>query len=152
MGGTHPRLPITKAALLSNLRGEIRHAIGIAKADPFGFGFAWDQWDTTAHGIGLSVMASEYDALAGRPVYAGWGQRWLDDVLGTNAGGASLIVGDGTIFPDCMQHQVTNLVGSHDGTPPILAVAVVGGPNRVAAPGSGANLRPCSVNATGKFT
>jgi len=149
IGRTHPRLPITKAALLSNLRGEIRHAIGIAKADPFGFGFAWDQWDTTAHGIGLSVMASEYDALAGRPVYAGWGQRWLDDVLGTNAWGESLIVGDGTIFPDCMQHQVTNLVGSHDGTPPILAGAAVEGPNSFAATGTVPNMRPCSVNAPG---
>ena len=89
---------------------------GIAAGDPFGFGFAWDQWDTTAHGLGLAVMAREYDQLAGRPGYAAWGQRWLDDVLGTNAWGVSLIVGDGTVFPDCMQHQVTNLIGSHDGS------------------------------------
>jgi endoglucanase len=149
IGHAHRRLPVTKAALLANLRGQIRKAIGIAKADPFGFGFAWDQWDTTAHGIGLSVMASEYDALTGRPVYAAWGQRWLDDVLGTNAWGVSLIVGDGTIFPDCMQHQVTNLVGSHNGTPPVLAGAVVEGPNSFAATGAVANMRPCSASAPG---
>ncbi len=149
IGPIHPHLPGTRAALIANLRGQIRQAIGIAKSDPFGFGFAWDQWDTTAHGLGLSVMASEYDALAGRPVYAGWGQRWLDDVLGTNAWGESLIVGDGTIFPDCMQHQVTNLVGSHDGTPPILAGAAVEGPNSFAATGTVPNMRPCSVNAPG---
>jgi endoglucanase len=149
IGRVHPRLPVTKAALLAHLRGQIRQAIGVAKADPFGFGFAWDQWDTTAHGLGLSVMASEYDALTGRPVYAGWGQRWLDDVLGTNAWGVSLIVGDGTIFPDCMQHQVTNLVGSHNGTPPILAGAVVEGPNSFAATGTVPNMRPCSASAPG---
>ncbi len=94
-------------------------------------------------------MASEYDALAGRPVYAAWGQRWLDDVLGTNAWGVSLIVGDGTIFPDCMQHQVTNLIGSLNGAPPVLAGAVVEGPNSFAATGVVANMRPCSANAPG---
>jgi endoglucanase len=149
IGPIHPRLAVTRAALIANLRGQIRQAISIAKSDPFGFGFAWDQWDTTAHGLGLSVMASEYDALAGRPVYAGWGQRWLDDVLGTNAWGVSLIVGDGTIFPDCMQHQVTDLVGSHNGTPPILAGAVVEGPNSFAATGTVPNMRPCSASAPG---
>ncbi len=149
IGSAHPRLPVTKPALLANLRGQIRTAIGTAKADPFGFGFAWDQWDTTAHGIGLSVMVSEYDTLTGRPVYAAWGQRWLDDVLGTNAWGVSLIVGDGTIFPDCMQHQVTNLIGSHNGTPPVLAGAAVEGPNSFAATGVVANMRPCSANAPG---
>jgi len=94
-------------------------------------------------------MVSEYDALARRPVFAGWGQRWLDDVLGTNAWGESLIVGDGTIFPDCMQHQVTNLVGSHNGTPPILAGSVVEGPNSFAAVGTVPNMRPCSASAPG---
>jgi endoglucanase len=149
IGRVHPRLPVTRAALLAHLRGQIRRAIGVARSDPFGFGFAWDQWDTTAHGFGLAVMASEYDALAGRPVYAAWGQRWLDDVLGTNAWGVSLIVGDGTIFPDCMQHQVTNLIGSHNGAPPILAGAVVEGPNSFAATGTVPNMRPCSANAPG---
>jgi endoglucanase len=149
IGRSHPRLPVTRAALLANLRGQIQRAIGIARSDPFGFGFSWDQWDTTAHGIGLSVMASAYDALAGRPVYAAWGQRWLDDVLGTNAWGVSLIVGDGTIFPDCMQHQVTNLIGSHNGAPPILAGAAVEGPNSFAATGAVANMRPCSASAPG---
>jgi endoglucanase len=149
IGLAHPRLPVTRAALLANLRGQIRRAIRVAASDPFGFGFAWDQWDTTAHGLGLAVMASEYDALVGRPAFAPWGQRWLDDVLGTNAWGVSLIVGDGTIFPDCMQHQVTNLVGSHNGAPPILAGAVVEGPNSFAATGTVPNMRPCFTYAPG---
>ena len=149
IGGSREHLAVTRAALLANLHSQLRRATGIAAGDPFGFGFAWDQWDTTAHGLGLAVMAGEYDQLAGRPAYAAWGQRWLDDVLGTNAWGVSLIVGDGTVFPDCMQHQVTNLVGSHDGTPPLLAGAAVEGPNSFAAVGSVPNMRPCSVNAPG---
>ena len=149
LGGSGQHLAVTRAALLANLRSQLSLATGIAAGDPFGFGFAWDQWDTTAHGLGLAVMAGEYDQLAGRPAYAAWGQRWLDDVLGTNAWGVSLIVGDGTVFPDCMQHQVTNLAGSHDGKPPVLAGAVVEGPNSFAAVGSVPNMRPCSANAPG---
>jgi hypothetical protein len=146
-----PGLAITRAQLLGNLRGQIEKGIGVASHDPFGFGFAWDQFDTTTHGAGLTVMADEHDALVGRPVYAGWAQRWLDDILGSNAWGVSLIVGDGTVFPDCMQHQVANLAGSHDGTPPVLAGAAVEGPNSFAATGTVPNMRPCTANAPGNI-
>jgi len=144
-----PGLAITRAQLAGNLRGQIEKGIGTAARDPFGFGFAWDQWDTTTHGAGLTVMADEYDALAGRPVYASWGQRWLDDILGSNAWGVSLIVGDGTVYPDCMQHQVANLAGSLDGQPPVLAGATVEGPNSFAATGTVADMRLCAANAPG---
>ncbi len=142
-------LGLRPASLMANLRGQIEKGIHTAAADPFGFGFAWDQWDTTTHGAGLVVMAGEYDALAGKPVYAAWAQRWLDDILGGNAWGVSLIVGDGTVYPDCMQHQVANLAGSRDGRPPILAGAAVEGPNSYAATGTVPHMRPCAANAPG---
>jgi endoglucanase len=150
-GGVRGRgsLAVSRAALLANLRGQITRAIRIGAKDPFGFGFAWNQWDTTTHGLGMSVMADEYDALAGHAVYAAWGQRQLDDVLGANPWGVSLIVGDGTVFPDCMQHQVANLAGSHDGSAPVLAGAVVEGPNSYAATGTVPNMQPCAANAPG---
>ena len=141
-----PGLAITRAQLAGNLRGQIEKGIATAARDPFGFGFAWDQWDTTTHGAGLTVMADEYDALAGRPVYAAWAQRWLEDILGSNAWGVSLIVGDGSVYPDCMQHQVANLAGSLDGQPPVLAGATVEGPNSFAATGTVANMRPCAAS------
>ncbi len=144
-------LAITRSQLLGNLRDQIKKGITTAAGDPFGFGFAWDQWDTTTHGAGLTVMADEYDALAGRPVYAAWAQRWLDDILGSNAWGVSLIVGDGTVFPDCMQHQVANLAGSLNGQPPVLAGAAVEGPNSFAATGTVANMRRCAANAPGNI-
>jgi endoglucanase len=149
LGAVHARPAVTRRVLLAALRAQIRRAIGIGSRDPFGYGFAWDQYDTTTHGLGLSVMAAEYDALAGRPVYASWGQRQLDDVLGANAWGVSLIVGAGTVFPHCMQHQIANLVGSHDGTQPVLAGAVVEGPNSYAATGTVPNMRPCVAAAPG---
>jgi endoglucanase len=145
----HRGLAVSRAQLLGNLRAQIEKARRIGAADPFGFGFAWDQFDTTTHGAGLSVMANEYDALAGRPVFAGLAQRWLDDILGANAWGVSLIVGDGSVYPDCMQHQVTNLVGSHNGRPPVLAGAAVEGPNSFAATGTVPNMRRCTANAPG---
>jgi hypothetical protein len=64
-----------------------------------------------------------FDALAAR--LRGW-------VFGRNAWGVSFMVGIGTTFPRCMQHQVANLVGSTgntDGRPPLALGAVVNGPN-----------------------
>ena len=87
------------------------------------------QWDTTTHGTGLSVMASEYDELTGTRTYAARRIAGSANVLGANAWGLSLIVGDGTTFPHCMQHQVANIAGSLDGTAPVLAGASVEGPN-----------------------
>ena len=48
-----------------------------------------------------------------------------------------------------MQHQVTNLVGSHNGQPPVLAGATVEGPNSFAATGTVPNMRRCNANAPG---
>ncbi len=143
------KLQVGQPALLADLLGQIGHAVTIGKADPFNYGFAWSQWDTTAHGLGLAVMASEYDALARLPVYAAWGQQQLDGVFGANAWGISLIVGDGSIFPDCMQHQVANLVGSDNGTEPLLDGAVVEGPNSFSATGWVANMKSCRTNSPG---
>ena len=71
----------------------------------------WDTWDTTSHGAGLSVMAAEYDTLVGAGTYANEEMNWLSNILGANGWGSSFIVGDGSTFPHCMQHQVTNIVG-----------------------------------------
>ncbi len=142
-------LATSKAKLLANLAAQLKFAAATGAREPFGYGFAWNQWDTTTHGLGLSVLANEYDTLVGRKVYASWGQRQLDDLLGANAWGVSLIVGDGTAFPDCMQNQVANLVGSDNGAPPILAGAVVEGPNSFSATGWVDHMRSCRTNATG---
>jgi endoglucanase len=144
-------LAVTKAALLGDLEKQLDAAVARAGADPFGFGFPWATWDTTSHGAGLSVLASEYDDLTGTATYADFANRWLANILGANAWGTSLIVGDGITFPHCMQHQVTNIAGSLDGTPPILAGAVVEGPNGTLYSGSLTNMRPCPPNGVDTF-
>ena len=96
-------------------------------------------------------MASEYDHLTGTTTYASYAARWLANVLGTNAWGISLIVGDGAVFPTCMQHQVANLAGSLDGSPPVLAGAAVEGPNSTTSRGLVSGMRTCPANGVDHY-
>jgi endoglucanase len=144
-------LEVTRADLVGDLRKQLDGAEARSDGDPFGFGFPWSTFDTPSHGAGLVVTAAEYDALTGTSAYAAFGTRQLDDILGANAWGTSLIVGDGSTYPNCMQHQVTNLVGSLNGKPPILAGAVVEGPNSFAATGLVARMRQCPVGGVDRF-
>jgi len=127
--GNPSGLEVTPAALLADMQKALDKALAQAATDPFGFGFPWSVWDTTSHGAGLSVMASEYDELSASTTYADWSGRWLANILGANAWGSSFIVGDGTTFPHCIHHQVANLVGHLDGMAPVLKGAAVEGPN-----------------------
>ena len=146
-----PSVEVTRAQLLGDIRKQLDRAVAQSGADPFGFGFPWNTFDTTTHGAGLVVMASEYDELTGTSAFAAYDSRWLANILGANAWGTSLIVGDGTTFPDCMQHQVANLAGSLNGAPPILAGAAVEGPNSFAATGVVAGMRTCPANGVDTF-
>lgn len=149
--GNPSGLAASQADLLADLKKQLDKAVAQAGTDPFGFGFPWATYDTTSHGGGLVVMASEYDHLTGTSAYASYGVRWLANILGTNAWGTSLIVGDGSTFPDCMQHQVANLVGSLNGAPPILAGAAVEGPNSFAAKGVVSGMVTCPANGVDQF-
>jgi endoglucanase len=149
--GNPDALETTQAALLADLKKELDGAVARASADPFQFGFPWATYDTTSHGAGLSVMASEYDELTGTKTYEDWSGRWLANILGANAWGTSLIVGDGTTYPHCMQHQVANLAGSLDGSPPVLAGAAVEGPNGVVYRGVVSGMRLCPPDGSDPF-
>jgi endoglucanase len=141
--GNPPGLETTQAALVADLKKALDGALAQAASDPFQFGFPWATWDTTSHGAGLAVMASEYTQLTGSTTYAPWSSRWLSNILGANAWGVSLIVGDGTTFPHCIHHQVANLVGSLDGSPPVLNGAAVEGPNGTVYTGFQTGMRNC---------
>lgn len=149
--GNPSGLEASQADLLGDLKKQLDKAVTQSNTDPFGFGFTWAAFDTTTHGTGLVVMASEYDHLTGTSVYASYGVRWLANVLGTNAWGISLIVGDGAVFPHCMQHQVANLAGSLDGSPPVLAGAAVEGPNSTTSSGLVSGMRTCPANGVDQY-
>jgi len=149
--GNPPGLAVTQAALLADMKKALDGALAQAATDPFGFGFPWATWDTTSHGAGLAVMASEYNELTGTNTYADFSTRWLDNILGANAWGSSFIIGDGSTFPRCPHHQVANLVGSLDGTPPVLKGAAVEGPNGTLYRGFQTGMRNCPADDSDPF-
>jgi endoglucanase len=124
-------LDISQGDLLADLRRQLEHAVAVAGPDPFQSGFAWNQYDVTSHLFGLVTTASMYDELARSSRYAAFEGRQLGAALGANAWGTSFVVGAGSTFPHCMQHQVANLSGSLDGSAPIVRGAAVNGPNDV---------------------
>jgi endoglucanase len=151
LAGNPTNLATTEAALLADLKKQLDKAVTQAGTDPFGFGFPWATYDTTSHGGGLVVMANEYDFLTSSTAYAAFGNRWQANVLGANAWGTSLIVGDGGTFPLCMQHQVTNLVPVPPNGPPFLLGAAVEGPNSFAAKGTLGGMVACPPNGVDTF-
>jgi endoglucanase len=147
-------LEVSQKDLVKDIKKELQNAQTTAATDPFGFGFPWAAYDTATHGAGLSVMAKEYALLTDSNKFENLSHGWAGNILGANAWGSSFIVGDGEVFPDCMQHQVANIVGSLDGTPPILAGALVEGPNTFAARGLLDGMVVCpadGVNVYKKF-
>jgi endoglucanase len=151
LAGNPAGLETTQVALLADLKKQLDKAVAQGNTDPFGFGFPWNTYDTTSHGGGLSVMAAEYTYLSGMNTYTDNANRWLGNILGANAWGTSLIVGDGTTFPHCMQHQVANLAGSLNGSPPVLSGAAVEGPNSIAAKGTLSGMIACPTNGVDVF-
>src|SRR5580698_415288 len=125
-------LAVTKDQLANDIAKQIAKSVGNNPSDPFTFGLPWDTYDSIAHGAGLSVMAAEYNYLRSNNAADDASRRWLGNISGANAWGVTFTVGDGETFPDCMQHQVANIVGSTNGQPPVLAGAVVEGANSFA--------------------
>jgi len=74
-----------------------------------------------------------YRRLTGDRRYDAFGVQQRNWVLGANAWGTSLVIGEGTVFPHCPQHQVANLAGSLTGGREVPVGAVVNGRNRFAA-------------------
>jgi endoglucanase len=142
-----PALETTTTALVADLKKQLDRATAQAASDPFGFGFPWATWDTTSHGAGLAVTASEYAALTGDVSYKQWANQWIGNILGANAWGLSLIIGTGTTFPNCPHHQLANLVG---GTT-VLAGAAVEGTNSITGRGSVSGMIPCPVGGVDTY-
>jgi endoglucanase len=142
LAGNPPGLAVTQAALLEDIGNQMTTSIAEAK-DPFGFGWPWSSNDTVAHGAGLSVMAAEYNYLSSNSTYATYSHRWLGNISGANAWGVTFTVGNGDPYPDCMQHQVANLMGALNGQPPVLNGAAVEGPTNAASSGLVTNMLKC---------
>ncbi len=127
--GNPAGLAVNQDQLANDIAKQIAKSVSNNPGDPFSFGLPWDTYDSIAHGAGLAVMAAEYNYLRSNEAADDASRRWLGNISGANAWGVTFTVGDGDTFPDCMQHQVANIVGSTNGQPPVLAGAVVEGAN-----------------------
>jgi endoglucanase len=147
-------LEVSQQVIRKQLLDQVDAAIAQAKSDPWGFGVPWADGDTTSHGGGLSVMASEAYSLTGGARYNTYARRWLANILGANSWGSSFIVGDGSTFPNCIQHQVANLAGALDGTAggtPILWGAATEGPDSYTTSGVVGGMILCPANGVDTF-
>jgi len=139
-------LAVSQATLLSSLNTLLQ--ANAPKADPFNGLFAWKNGDSGSHVAGLSAMASEIGYLSSSASDVTVARRQASSMFGANGWGVSQIIGDGTVFPDCPQHQPANLIGSHNGASPILAGAVVEGPNSSGSSGNLIAMLACGSKTT----
>jgi endoglucanase len=154
MAGNPSGLAVSQASIRKQFLQQVDDAITRAGTDAWGFGYDWSYGDTTSHGAGLSVMASEAYYLTQSSSFDMYSQRWLANILGANSWGSSFIVGEGSTFPNCIQHQVANLAGVLDGTSggtPVLWGAATEGPASYATSGVVEGMILCPANGVDTF-
>jgi endoglucanase len=126
---TVPGLEITEAALLGDLRRQLDAGVTEASKSPFRTAAKVTDFDAATRSFGFAATARLYRSVTGDNHYEAFGTRQRNFTLGANAWGTSLVVGEGTVFPHCPQHQVANLSGSLTGGRKVIVGAVVNGPN-----------------------
>jgi endoglucanase len=154
MAGKTDGLAVSQSALQDAITSQVDDAISQSKTEAFGFGTNWRDGDTTSVGAGMAVMASEARYLTKSGTYNKYSQQWLGNILGVNSWGSSFIVGDGSTFPNCIQHQVANLVGALNGTSggtPILWGAAAEGPGDSATFGVLDGMKRCPKDRIDTF-
>jgi len=141
-------LAVTQADLLANLRGQIRMAIGIGGKDPLASGLPGIKWIPPRMAPGSQCWRTPTTRWWA-PVFAGQAQRWLDDILGTNSWGVSLIVGDGTVFRTACSTRSPIWSARTTGGRRYWPGRPVEGPNSSAATGTVPNMRACVAAGPG---
>ena len=122
-------LAVTRHDLTDNLRSQIQRGVRHARHDVFGAAASVDEFDVNSHTFGLVATVGLYDGLTHSERYQRFASEQRAWLLGGDPWGVTAMVGVGHAFPNCMQHQVANLNGSLDGSPPLDVGAVVNGPN-----------------------
>ena len=116
-------LDVTRRLLTKDLGRQLRTGVRQARHDAFGAPVDVTQFDANSHSFGLVASAALYERLTGSHRFRGFATRVRTWLLGGNPWGVSAMVGIGTSYPRCMQHQVANLAAAPD------LGAVVNGPN-----------------------
>ena len=127
--GAPQALAVTTQGLVLDLGRQIELGVAHASTDPFGAAGDYTNFDVDSHTFGWIATVGMYDQVTGNHRFDAFATQQRGWLFGANAWGASFMVGEGSNFPACMQHQVANLSGSLDGEPPVAVGAVVNGPN-----------------------
>lgn len=122
-------LAVSRSTLVSQLKTQLSGAATTAGSDIFHAGGNYADFDVDSHTFGFITTEALYQKITSDTTYAAFATEQRDWLLGANAWGTSFMVGEGSRFPHCMQHQVANLSGSTNGSAPIDTGAVVNGPN-----------------------
>ena len=122
-------LEVAESDLVGDLRRQLDAGVEAAAEQPFGHAVDVTNFDAATRSFGYAATAHLYRSLTGSGTYDAFGTRQRDFALGANAWGVSLMIGEGTEFPQCPQHQVANLAGSLTGGKRVIRGAVVNGPN-----------------------
>ena len=128
---TVPRrtVAVDRADLTADLRRQLRLGVRASHEDLFGAPVDIDQFDANSHAFGFITTAALYQRLTGDTRYAGFASDVRTWLMGGDPWGVTAMVGVGTRFPQCIQHQVANLAGSLTGGRDVAVGAVVNGPN-----------------------
>jgi endoglucanase len=127
--GSFGALAVSEAQLIEDLQRQLDTGVEQAADNPFGHAVNVADFDAATRSFGFAATAQLYQQVTGDPSYAAFGTRQRNFALGANGWGASLVIGEGSDFPQCPQHQVANLSGSLRGGNKVIKGAVVNGPN-----------------------
>jgi endoglucanase len=153
----NPKLAVSKALLVKDLKRQVELGASHAASDVFRAAGDINQFDVDSHTFGWIAMEAWYTGLTGDHHFDAFAAEQRDWLFGANAWGTSFMVGEGSTFPQCMQHQAANLSGNLHGAGPALAVgAVVNGPNDNSNFEGGLGdlqdgMRKCPTNGVDKF-
>jgi endoglucanase len=121
----NPSAGIVAHDLIADLERQVRTGADRAAADVFHAGGIYTDFDVDSHTFGLLTTEALYKAATGNDGFDTFATQQRNWLFGGNAWGVSFMVGEGSNYPRCMQHQVDNLA------PGRAVGAVVNGPNNV---------------------
>ena len=109
--------------MVHDIGRQLHQAADHARHDPFGAAVDVTEFDANSHTFGLVASAALFERLTGSHRFSDFATAQRSWLLGANPWGVSAMVGIGSSYPRCMQHQVANLSHAPD------LGAVVNGPN-----------------------
>ncbi|CAM5414546.1 glycoside hydrolase family 9 protein [Streptomyces lavendulae] len=155
LGSNAAGTEVTREQLVANLKRQLDDGRTRAARDPFRAGAVYTDFDSVPHTFGLAATAQLYQRVTGDSHYDAFATQQRNWALGANAWGSSFVIGAGTTFPHCPEHQAANLAGSLNGERDILLGGVVNGPNASATLkdlNSFPTMRKCPEEQTNPFT